>query len=74
MTRTGTWERFERMRNGESLETLLAEAEAAREAAEPVSPRTKYPAPAPGTGTGPRAQERKQAAAEVEAQPEAEEA
>ncbi len=58
MKRTGTWDRFERLRSGEDLEALLAEANAALEAAVPVSPRTAYPSPAPGEGSGPRSQER----------------
>ncbi|HLV35103.1 MAG TPA: 30S ribosomal protein S16 [Spirillospora sp.] len=48
LERTGTWDRYQRLKNGESLETLIAEAEAARAQAEPVSPKTRYPAPAPG--------------------------
>jgi small subunit ribosomal protein S16 len=48
LERTGTWDRYERLKKGESLETLVAEAEAARAQAEPVSPKTRYPAPAPG--------------------------
>ncbi len=44
--RTGTWARFERLRKGESLESLVAEAEAQAAQAEPVSPKTRYPAPA----------------------------
>lgn len=51
LKRTGTMARFARMKQGESLETLVAEAEAAKAAAEPVSPRTSYPAPGPGEGT-----------------------
>jgi small subunit ribosomal protein S16 len=50
MRRTGTWDRFERLRKGEAVETLVAEAEAAIEAAEPISPRTQYPSPGPGQG------------------------
>ena len=49
--RTGTLGRFERLRNGESVEVLVAEAEAQQAAAEPVSPRTRYPSPEPGKGT-----------------------
>jgi small subunit ribosomal protein S16 len=48
MKRTGTWERFERLRKGEEMEVLVAEAVAAAEAAEPVSPVTSHPAPAAG--------------------------
>jgi small subunit ribosomal protein S16 len=50
MRRTGTWDRFERLRKGEAVETLVAEAQAAIEAAEPISPRTQYPSPGPGQG------------------------
>ncbi len=48
MTRTGTWERFERLHKGEEIETLIAEAEAAKAEADPVSPKTAHPAPGPG--------------------------
>jgi small subunit ribosomal protein S16 len=48
LVRTGTWARFERMRKGESVEALVAEAEAAQANATPVSPRTRYPAPEAG--------------------------
>ncbi len=64
MRRTGTTERFQRLRAGENMEDLVAEAKAAAEEAEPISPRTTYPAPAHGEGKGPRAKER--AAAEAE--------
>jgi small subunit ribosomal protein S16 len=47
LKRTGTLERFARLRKGEPLETLIAEA-AARAAANPVSPKTRYPAPEAG--------------------------
>lgn len=40
---TGTLPRFERLRKGEALEVLLAEAAAEREAAGPVSPKTSFP-------------------------------
>lgn len=48
LVRTGTWARFERLRKGESLEALVAEAEAARAQAQPISPKTRYPSPAAG--------------------------
>ncbi|MCC6801528.1 MAG: 30S ribosomal protein S16 [Anaerolineae bacterium] len=51
LKRTGTLERFARLKKGESMDALVAEAEAARAAAEPVSPRTRYPSPADGEGT-----------------------
>ena len=47
-SRTGTWDRYERMNKGEALEALVSEAEAAYAQAEAISPKTKYPAP--GTG------------------------
>jgi len=46
--RTGTWERYERLRKGEELEALVAEAEAALAEAAPVSAKTRYAAPGPG--------------------------
>lgn len=48
LRRTGTQERFERLRKGESMEALVAEAEAARAEAAPVSRKTSHPAPEPG--------------------------
>lgn len=45
--RTGTLLRFERMRKGESIEALAAEAIAEYQ---PVSPRTRFPSPGPGEG------------------------
>lgn len=50
MKRLGTLDRFARLKAGESMETLVAEADAARAAAEPVSPKTRYPSPGPGEG------------------------
>ena len=43
---TGTWDRFQRLRAGESLEVLVQEAEENR--AELPSPKTNYPAPGDG--------------------------
>ena len=43
---TGTWERFQRLRAGESMEDLVEEAEANR--LDLPSPKTNYPAPADG--------------------------
>jgi small subunit ribosomal protein S16 len=48
LVRTGTWARFERLRKGESMEALVAEAEAAQANAAPISPKTRYPAPEAG--------------------------
>lgn len=42
---TGTADRLQRLRKGESLESLVAEAEQAQAEAEAVNPRTRYPAP-----------------------------
>lgn len=42
---TGTMDRFARLRAGESIEALAAEAAEAKTAAAPVSPKTRYPAP-----------------------------
>lgn len=67
MNRTGTWARFERMRQGETIETLVAEAEAAAAEAAPVSPRTMYPAPPAGKGKKAAAMEAEAAEAESEA-------
>ena len=50
LKRTGTLERYERLKKGESMESLVAEAEAAFAAAEPISPRTNYPSPGDGEG------------------------
>jgi small subunit ribosomal protein S16 len=46
--RTGTLERFARLRKGESIEVLAQEAAAAKAAAAPISPKTSHPAPGPG--------------------------
>lgn len=46
LKRTGTMARFERLRAGEAIEALVAEAEATRGAL--PDPRTNYPAPGPG--------------------------
>jgi len=48
LKRTGTWGRYERLMKGESMEALVAEAQAAFAAAEPVSPKTRYPSPGDG--------------------------
>jgi small subunit ribosomal protein S16 len=74
MKNLGTLERFERLRAGEALETLLAEAEAAFAARPEVDPRTRRDDLAPGH----RAAEAKAATkveepeAEAEGEPEAE--
>lgn len=45
LKRTGIIDLLARLRKGESLEALAAEATAAKAAAKPVDPRTSYPAP-----------------------------
>jgi small subunit ribosomal protein S16 len=47
MKRTGTWDRFERLRKGEAMDALVAEAEAAYAERE-LSYSTSIPAPAAG--------------------------
>jgi len=44
LDKLGTTARFERLRQGEALEVLLAEAEAEAAARPPISPKTRYPA------------------------------
>jgi small subunit ribosomal protein S16 len=41
LVKTGTMDRFERLRKGEALEALLAEAESIAAAKKPVDPRTR---------------------------------
>jgi len=45
LNKLGTAERFQRMRQGETAETLLAEAQVSAAEREPVSPKTQYGAP-----------------------------
>ena len=71
MVRTGTWDRYERLKKGESMEALVAEAEQAKAEAEPVSPRTYFPSPGPGQSRR-KAREAAALAAEAEAETEAE--
>ncbi len=47
LNRTGTLARYERMKKGEVLETLVAEAQAAKVE---VNPKTYYPSPESGKG------------------------
>jgi small subunit ribosomal protein S16 len=49
--RTGTLDRFERLKKGEALETLIAEAQT-WQAANTGSPKTRYPSPEAGQGRG----------------------
>jgi small subunit ribosomal protein S16 len=44
LDKLGTAARFERLRQGEALETLVAEAEAEAAARPSISPKTQYPA------------------------------
>ena len=46
LQKLGTWDRFQRLKNGEPLEKLLEEAEAAMAAREPVNPKTRREPPA----------------------------
>jgi len=62
LKRTGTWARFERLRKGETMEALVAEAEAAKANAAPTSPKTRFPSPGPGQS----AKKAKEAAAAAE--------
>src|SRR5262249_6140452 len=48
LTRTGTLDRFARLRKGESIEALAEEAAAAKASAAPISPKTSRPSPGPG--------------------------
>lgn len=61
LRRTGTMDRFERLRKGEAMDALVAEAEAARAASTPVSPKTRFASPAAG-------QSRKKAKAAAQAE------
>ncbi len=60
LQKLGTRARFERLRQGESMEALVAEAEAEASARPPISPKTRYPA---------RPKPKKEPAAEVAEQP-----
>jgi small subunit ribosomal protein S16 len=67
--RTGTWGRFERLGQGETIETLVAEADAAKAQAAPISPRTRFPSPGPGQSKK-KAKEAAVAASAAENKPE----
>jgi small subunit ribosomal protein S16 len=45
LKRTGTLALLERLRKGETIEALAAEATATKATAKPVDPRTSYPSP-----------------------------
>lgn len=64
MEHTGTWDRFQRLRAGESIEDLAKEAEENKQ--ELPSPKTNYPAPAAGESKI-KAKEAAKLAAEAEA-------
>lgn len=51
LKRTGTLDRYERLKAGEAIDALVAEANAASAAATPVNPKTRYPSPEAGKGT-----------------------
>jgi hypothetical protein len=53
----GTLDRFERLRKGETIEALAAEANAAKEAAGPVSAKTRFMAPTKAAGKKEAAEE-----------------
>lgn len=57
MNKLGTLARLERLNKGEALEVLVAEAEAAAAAREPISPKTRRPAPARAEKAAPAAAE-----------------
>ncbi len=57
MEKLGTLARLERLNKGEALEVLVAEAEAAAAAREPISPKTRRPAPAKAEKAAPAAAE-----------------
>jgi len=49
LRKTGTTDRFARLRKGETIEALAAEAQAAAEGAAAISPKTQFPAPIKST-------------------------
>jgi small subunit ribosomal protein S16 len=67
LKRTGTLERFARLKKGETIEALAAEAATAKTSAEPVSPKTSRPSPAAGQSAK-KAKEAATAAAEPAAE------
>ena len=74
LKKMGTLERYERLKKGESVETLVAEAEAAAEAAPDISPKTRRD---PGKAAAKKAEKPAEAPepkAEPEPEPEAAEA
>jgi len=48
LKRTGTLDRFARLKKGETIEALVGEVNAAKATAAPVSPKTSRPSPAAG--------------------------
>jgi len=70
LRRTGTMERYERLRKGETIEALAQEAAAAKAAVGAISPKTSRPAPGPGQS----AKKAKEAAALTEASDDASDA
>ena len=51
LKRTGTLARYERLKAGEAIDALVAEAKAEYAAKPPVNPKTRYPSPEAGQGT-----------------------
>lgn len=72
LVKMGTMERFERLQKGESLETLLAEAESAAVARTPVDPRTRRDEEAKAARPKAKAEEKPVAEVEAEVKEEAE--
>lgn len=75
LDKLGTLGRYERLKKGEDLEALLAEAAAEEEAREPVSPKTMRPAKPKSAAVAEKAEEEQPAGEqETEAAEESEEA
>ncbi|MBC8170132.1 MAG: 30S ribosomal protein S16 [Anaerolineae bacterium] len=56
LKRNGTMQLLERLKKGEALEDLASEAQAAKAAAAPISPKTRFPAPASKSNAAPAAE------------------
>lgn len=64
---TGTMDRLARLKQGEAMDVLVQEAEEAKAKAEPISPRTRFPAPVKSQKKGGDAIDAAEAAVETEA-------